>query len=236
MNASPVNYFEIRIFFTSISGLSLWSSTLTVVDMADDHHESSGGSLNTNSMPEAVQMLIDAMIGINPEFSFADWLEQKANEDLSLLSSDLERERIQIEQRLHRLNNITYRLSDGESALPKGQTNLFDCFDLPEPMKHLAKRVDVMEITEIPHPAGSFLDLMPTDCSDDPLLAISAQLMMMIAQEKVGKGSPWATVDDLFDGLEARGISSAECEEALDHLIMTGQLHEVDDDCFVPED
>ena len=107
MNASPVNYFQIGIFFTSTSGLSLWSSTRTVVDMADDHHESSGGSLNTNSMPEAVQMLIDAMIGINPEFSFADWLAQKANEDLSLLSSDLERERIQIEQRLHRLNNIT---------------------------------------------------------------------------------------------------------------------------------
>ena len=61
--------------------------------MADDHHESSGGSLNTNSMPEVVQMLIDAMIGINPEFSFADWLVQKASEDLSLLSSDLKRER-----------------------------------------------------------------------------------------------------------------------------------------------
>jgi len=204
--------------------------------MADDHRESSGGSLNANSMPEVVQRLIDTMIGINPEFSFSDWLEQKANEDLDLLSSDLERERRHIEQRLHRLNNITRRLINDSSALPEGQTNLFDCFDLPEPIKHLASRMEVMEEADIPHPAGSFLDLMPNDCSDDPLLAISAQLMMIIAQDKVGNGSPWVSVDDLFDGLEIRGISSIECEEALDHLLMTGQLHEVDDDCFVPED
>lgn len=204
--------------------------------MADDHRESSGGSLNANSMPEAVQRLIDTMVGINPEFSFEDWIEQKANEDLDLLSSDLERERMQIEQRLHRLNNITYRLTEDPTPLPEGQTNLFDCFDIPDPIRHLTSRMEVMEVVDIPHPAGSFLDLMPNDCSDDPLLAISAQLMMIIAQDKVGKGSPWASVDDLFDGLEGRGISSAECEEALDHLIMTGQLHEVDDDCFVPED
>jgi len=204
--------------------------------MADDHRESSEGSLNTNSMSEVVQRLIDAMIGINPEFSFEDWLEEKANEDLNLLSSDLERERMQIEQRLHRLNNITCRLIDASSPLPEGQTNLFDCFDLPDPIKHLTSRIEVMDVVDIPHPAGSFLDLMPNDCSDDPLLAISAQLMMMIAQDKVGSGSPWASVDDLFDGLEIRGISSVECEEALDHLLMTGQLHEVDDDCFIPED
>ena len=204
--------------------------------MADDHRESSEGSLNTNSMSEVVQRLIDAMVGINPEFSFEDWLEEKANEDLNLLSSDIERERRQIEQRLHRLNNITCRLIDTSSPLPEGQTNLFDCFDLPAPIKHLTSRIEVMDAVDIPHPAGSFLDLMPNDCSDDPLLAISAQLMMMIAQDKVGSGSPWASVDDLFDGLEIRGISSVECEEALDHLLMTGQLHEVDDDCFVPED
>ncbi len=204
--------------------------------MADDHRESSEGSLNANSMPEVVQRLIDAMIGINPEFSFADWLEEKANEDLNLLSSDLERERMQIEQRLHRLDNITCRLIDGPPSLPGGQTNLFDCFDLPDPIKHLTSRMEVMEMVDIPHPAGSFLDLMPNDCSDDPLLAISAQLMMIIAQDKVGSGSPWATVDDLFEGLESRGISCVECEEALDHLLTTGQLHEVDDDCFVPED
>ena len=204
--------------------------------MADDHRETTEGSLNANSMPEVVQKLIDAMIGINPDFSFEGWLEQKANEDLNLLSSDIERERMQIEQRLHRLNNITYRLIDSPSTLPEGQTNLFDCFDLPDPIKHLTGRMEIMEGADIPHPAGSFLDLMPNDCSDDPLLAISAQLMMIIAQDKVGNGSPWVSADDLFDGLEARGISSIECEEALDHLLMAGQLHEVDDDCFVPED
>jgi hypothetical protein len=61
-------------------------------------------------------------------------------------------------------------------------------------------------------------------------------MMLIIAQEKVGNGASWAELDELFAPLLSNGIIPAECDEALDHLLMTGQIHEVDDDCFVPEE
>ena len=36
--------------------------------------------------------------------------------------------------------------------------------------------------------------------------------------------------------LELPFFSQEECDEALDHLIMTGQIHEIDDDCFIPDE
>jgi hypothetical protein len=74
---------------------------------------------------------------------------------------------------------------------------------------------------------------MPDEECDDPLLAVTAQLMLMAAQDKIGRGSSWADLEDLFTPLLERGIIPEECDEALDHLLMTGQIHEIDDDCFV---
>jgi hypothetical protein len=119
--------------------------------------------------------------------------------------------------------------------IPEGQTNLFDCFDIPLPLQYLANRVEEI-VDEDPHPAGTFINLLPDSQCDDPLLAVTAQMMLIIAQEKVGNGASWAELDDLFAPLLSNGIIPEECDEALDHLLMTGQIHEVDDDCFVPEE
>ena len=112
---------------------------------------------------------------------------------------------------------------------------MFDCFDLPLPIKHLANRIEEI-VDEEPHPAGTFLNLLPDDGCDDPLLAVTAQMMLILAQEKVGKGESWIEIRDLLSPLAENGISEEECNEALDHLLMTGQIHEVDDDCFVPDE
>ena len=68
------------------------------------------------------------------------------------------------------------------------------------------------------------------------LLAVTAQMMLILAQEKVGRGANYIELDELFSPLANNGISPDECNEALDHLLITGQIHEVDDDCFVPEE
>jgi len=34
----------------------------------------------------------------------------------------------------------------------------------------------------------------------------------------------------------ANGVSIEECDEAIDHLLISGQLHEIDDDCFIPDE
>ncbi len=204
--------------------------------MAEDSRDKSERRLRVDQMPLAVKRLVDTMIGIDPNFEIEDWLIQKANEDLALIELDIERERKQLEQRIHRLESLAKRLAPEDiREVPKGQTNLFDCFDIPLPLKHLTDRIE--DITdEEPHPAGTFINLLPNDGCDDPLLAVTAQMMLIVAQEKVGKGASWIDLEDLFSPLIENGISQEECDEALDHLLITSQIHEIDDDCFIPDE
>ena len=204
--------------------------------MAEDSRDKSERRLRLDQMPLAVKRLVDTMIGIDPNFEIEDWLIQKANEDLALIELDIERERKQLEQRIHRLESLAKRLAPEDiREVPKGQTNLFDCFDIPLPLKHLTDRIE--DITdEEPHPAGTFINLLPNDGCDDPLLAVTAQMMLIVAQEKVGKGASWIELEDLFYPLLENGISQEECDEALDHLLITSQIHEIDDDCFIPDE
>ena len=216
--------------------LPLWSATTETKFMAEDSRDKNEGRVRVDQMPPAVKKLVDAMLGIDPNFKLEDWLVEKANQELKILKLDLERERIQLSQRLHRLETLQNRVNPEDiREIPKGQTNLFDCFDLPLPIKHLANRIEEI-VDEEPHPAGTFLNLLPDDGCDDPLLAVTAQMMLILAQEKVGKGASWIEIRDLFSPLTENGISEEECNEALDHLLMTGQIHEVDDDCFVPDE
>ncbi len=204
--------------------------------MAEDNRDKSESRLRIEQMPIAVRRLVDAMIGINPNFKIEDWLTKKATDDLSLLKTDIERERMQLEQRMHRLESIEKRLSPEDiREVPSNQTNLFDCFDIPLPLRHLANRIEDI-VDEEPHPAGTFIDLLPDHGCDDPLLAVTAQMMLIVAQEKVGTGADWVSLEGLFSPLIKNGITEQECNEALDHLLITGQLHEVDDDCFIPEE
>jgi len=214
----------------------LWSAKTPIGIMAEDRRGNPKKELALDSMPNAIKRLVDVMIGIDPNFRLEDWLISKANDDLQLITSDIEREKLQLEQRIHRLNSIRERLTEEDiREVPAGQTNLFDCFDIPEPMKYLANRVEEIENTEI-HPAGTFLNLMGDDTCDDPLLAVTSQMMLIIAQELVGSGSKWVELDELFAPLLERGVIPEECDEALDHLLMTGQIHEVEDDCFIPDE
>ena len=204
--------------------------------MAEDSRDKSERRLRVDQLPLAVKRLVDTMIGIDPNFEIEDWLIQKANEDLALIQLDIQRERRQLEQRIHRLEALAKRLSPEDiREIPKGQTNLFDCFDIPLPLKHLTDRIEEIE-NEEPHPAGTFINLLPQEGCEDPMLAVTAQMMLIIAQEKVGRGASWIDLDDLFSPLLENGISQEECDEALDHLLMTSQIHEIDDDCFIPDE
>ena len=204
--------------------------------MAEENRDKSEGRLRVDQMPLAVKHLVDAMMGIDPNFEIEDWLIKKANEDLALLGLDIERERIQLEQRIHRLESLAKRLVPEDiREIPKGQTNLFDCFDIPLSLKYLTDRIEEIGDEE-PHPAGTFINLLPDDGCDDPLLAVTAQMMLIVAQEKVGSGASWIELHELFSPLSENGISQEECDEALDHLLITGQIHEIDDDCFIPDE
>lgn len=204
--------------------------------MVGDSRDRSEGKLEIDQLPLAVKRLADIMLGVDTNFNIEDWLIKKANEDMTLIELDIERERTQVEQRLHRLESLAKRMAPEDMReIPQGQTNLFDCFDIPLPMRHLANRIEEV-VDEEPHPADTFINLLPDNQCDDPLLAVTAQMMLIIAQEKVGNGSSWVELNELFAPLLSNGIVPEECDEALDHLLMTGQIHEIEDDCFVPEE
>ena len=198
--------------------------------MVDDSHDTRE-KFGIEQLPNSVIKLVETMLAIDPHFSLEKWLDLKAKDELNLIQSDIEREKIQLEQRMHRLDSIAKRLNPMDiREVPKGQTNLFDCFDLPEPFKHMAERIDDYDE---PHPAGTFTNLLPNDDCDDPLMAVTAQMMLIIIQEKLAKGSTWVELGEIYEPLLQNEISPEECDEALDHLLMSGQVHEIDDDCFI---
>ena len=204
--------------------------------MADDSKDWGESKLRVEEMPISVQKLVDAMLSIDPHFSIESWLEEKAKEDLNLIKSDINREKIQLEQRLYRLQNIVNKLDPVDiREVPNGQTNLFDCFDIPESFRHISERIDDSDYEE-PHPAGTFINLFPNDDCDDPLLAVTAQMMLIFIQEKTGKGASWVEIADIYKPMIENGVSIEECDEAIDHLLVTGQIHEIDDDCFIADE
>jgi len=216
-----------------------------VVNMSDKQHKVSEEQIAVDQMPEEVQRLVEVMIGVNPEWDLGKWLSDQANMALELITVDLTRERMAIEQRLHRLEAIGRRLNvlDNHDTDPF-QRNIFDCFDLEaDPsLNGLGKRTadseDRLELTgnmeTAMHPANNFIELLPDGESDDPLLAVVCQMLLIHVETEISRGQPCATLETIFKHLNSSGISPEEIDEALDHFLMNGTLIEIDDDCFVP--
>ena len=102
--------------------------------MVDEGYEKSEEKIRIEQLPPIVKRLVDTMSGINPNFNLEDWLIEKAEQDFDVLTLDLERERLQLEQRIHRLNSISKRItSEDLREDPKGQTNLCLLYTSPSP-------------------------------------------------------------------------------------------------------
>lgn len=211
--------------------------------MSDKQNEVSEANVRLKSMPPEVQRLAEIMQSIDPQWSIEAWLIDQANMSLDLVNHDLARERLAVEQRLHRLENITRRLEPEEAEKDPMQRNIFDCFklDIDEALKGLGQRATEPEKDifvahvkeELMHPAASFLDLLPDDEGDDPLLAVACQMLLVVVEGEIGKGEPFATLEVIFKGMNANGVAPDEIDEAIDHLLAIGGLIEIDDDCFI---
>ncbi|MGB0594139.1 MAG: hypothetical protein ACPG81_03050 [Poseidonia sp.] len=210
--------------------------------MADEHKNEQERRVSVEDMPAEVRQLSDAMLGVNPNWNVHDWIVEQANMTMDLLALDLLREKIVIDQRLQRLDDLGRRLepeSSTEEQDDPHQRNLFDCFDLNEPhaLRGLGERATsepaVEPVSEATHPANIFLDLMPDANTDDPLLAIACQSVIMSIELELARGEPVASLQAIFDHTRASNIQDDETDEALDHLLTTGLVVEVDDDCFI---
>ena len=193
--------------------------------------------LHVDSLPTEVQKLCEVMAGIDPSWNLEDWLRTQANSSLELISSELEVELKTAEQRLKRITDIKNRISTSEDqSLPGNQTNLFDCFSIEYDKSIVglgSRAVSNDEEFSESHPVSAFLDLLPDEQGDDPLLAVACQNLMIIVDEEIAKGKDFATLDVIVTELDRSGISFEEIDEAIEHLLMSGAIIEVDDDCFI---
>ena len=212
--------------------------------MADEHKNEQERRVSVDDMPAEVRQLADAMLGVNPQWNVHDWLVEQANLSMDLLALDLLREKVMIDQRLQRLDDLGRRLESNEKSEhldeDPNQRNLFDCFDLNEEhaLRGLGERAtETVNSTplngEEQHPSNIFLDLLPNANTDDPLLAIACQSVIIGIELEVAKGAPLATLQAIFAHTRASNIDDSETDEALDHLLTTGMVIEVDDDCFI---
>ena len=211
--------------------------------MADEHKNRQERRVSLDDLPDEVRQLADAMIGVNPQWNVHDWLVEQANMTMDLLAIDLLREKVMIDQRLQRLDDLGRRLEPHDAAggeeEDSHQRNLFDCFDLNEPhaLRGLGERAtEPLSHTnegEEQHPSNIFLDLLPEANTDDPLLAIACQSVVMSIEQALASGEPVATLEAIFNHTRSSSIEDHETDEALDHLLSTGMVLEVDDDCFI---
>lgn len=201
--------------------------------MGEDKGGFSKGSIDIEQLPDSIIRLVETMIGIDPNWSLEDWITQQAEDYLEIINKDLEREQRILEQKLTRLRTISSRINPAPQTQDKGQKNLFDCFDIEAPanFKSLGERTYANQ--EQVSNVEQYLDLIPGENNDDPLLAIVANYICVLVERKTSSESNYATLDQIFEGLVEIGIEVNEIDEALDFLLTNGELIEVDDDCFI---
>lgn len=203
--------------------------------MSEESQESRG-LIDVTALPEPVRRMAEVMHGLDPEWSINTWLSQQAEQTLALIRHDLKRERLLLEQRKFRLDDLASRIEPDHIAKDEHQMSIFDCFGLDQDriFTGLSQRKEGPRVEEgEAHGAEAFIELLPDDQGDDPLLAVACQLVVMIIDGEIEKGEPVATLNVIFQRMTSHGVSEDEIDEAIDHLLSTGGIIEVDDDCFL---
>ena len=194
----------------------------------DDGSESP--RIDVKTLPDSVARLWETMLRLDPSWDLARWLDDRAGEELELVEAHLGRERMRLEQRLHRIETLVKRLKRQREVSGQGlmndplQKNLFDVFD--GPVVPTDETDEAFEANE-PVVAGGILGV-----EDDPLLAIVAEhILGTIEVASLQEASP-VHFDELIGLLRPMGISVDEIDEALAHLLQHRFIIELEQDLF----
>lgn len=194
----------------------------------DDGSESP--RIDVKTLPDSVVRLWETMLRLDPSWDLARWLDERAEEDLELVEAHLGRERMRLEQRLHRIETLVKRLKRQREVSDQGlmndplQKNLFDVFDGP-----IVPSTDTHEAFETNEPvvSGGILGV-----EDDPLLAIVAEhILGTIEVASLQEASP-VHFDELIEVLSPMGISVDEVDEAIAHLLQHRLIIELEQNLF----
>ena len=191
-----------------------------------------GGSprIDIRALPDSVARLWETMLRLDPSWDLTDWLDERANEELELVEGHLGRERLRLEQRLHRLETLVKRLKRQREVVERttwtdpNQRNLFDVFEKGE----VVEKVEVDEGLE-GLPAVDFGSL---EAGDDPLLAIVAEHVISIIEKASDENPEPVHFDSLLEELTPLGIRADEVDEAVAWLLQRSVIVELGEDAF----
>ena len=183
-----------------------------------------------NTLPDSLVRLWDTMLRIDPNWDLAAWLEERADDELELVEAHLGRERLRLEQRLHRIETLVKKLKrQREVAGPDllgdpHQKNLFDIFDKSV---NTQSSEAIPEENDEPVVSGAIMGV-----DDDPLLAIVAEHILGTIEVASLEDSSPVHFEDIIDGLQPMGISVDEIDEAIAYLLQHRQIIEIEQDFF----
>ena len=185
--------------------------------------------IDVRTLPESVARLWETMLRLDPSWDLSSWLEERALEELELVESHLGRERLRLEQRLHRIETLVKRLKRQREVAGTGiddphQKNLFDIYEISS----MSKQKD-SETSEKGEPAVDFGSL---DVGDDPLLAIVAEHVLGLLELRSLEGPAPVHFDFLMGDLIPLGIRVDDLDEAIAWLLQSDLIIEIEEDSF----
>ncbi len=185
--------------------------------------------IDVRSLPDSVARLWETMLRLDPSWDLSEWLDECATDELELVEGHLGRERLRLEQRLHRIETLVKRLRRQREVVERStwtdpnQRNLFDVYG-----KEGSEAVSDDEFDE----GEAAVDFGSLDAGDDPLLAIVAEHVLGVIEGALEGGTDRVPFDRLVDRLDAVGIRADEIDEAVAWLLQRRVISELEQDCF----
>ena len=197
----------------------------------DRQPEDGSGSprIDVRSLPESVARLWETMLRLDPSWDLSEWLDKRAGEELELVESHLGRERLRLEQRLHRIETLVKRLRRQREVVERStwmdphQKNLFDVYEKNTEKENLLQAEDEGEAA---------VDFGSLDADDDPFLAIVSEHVLGLIEESIERGEEQLHFDLLVAELEGFGIRTDEIDEAVSWLLHRRVIIELEEDSF----
>ena len=185
--------------------------------------------IDVRTLPESVARLWETMLRLDPSWDLSSWLDERALEELELVESHLGRERLRLEQRLHRIETLVKRLKRQREVVGTGiedphQKNLFDIYEINS--KSTQKDSETSDEGEPAVHFGSF------DVGDDPLLAIVAEHVLGLLELRSLEGPAPVHFDFLMGDLIPLGIRVDDLDEAIAWLLQSDLIIEIEEDSF----
>jgi len=185
--------------------------------------------IDVRSLPDSVARLWETMLRLDPSWDLSEWLDECATDELELVEGHLGRERLRLEQRLHRIETLVKRLrrqrevAERSTWTDPNQRNLFDVYE-----KDGSEKISEDEVDE----GEAAVDFGSLDAGDDPLLAIVSEHVLSVIEAALEEGTDRVPFDYLVDQLDAVGIRADEIDEAVAWLLQRRVISELEQDCF----